>query len=436
MNQEKTPKQQIVEKIRDSQNILLLSHIKPDGDAISSILALHHALKKLGKNTTLAAPGKKSSLHQFLPDYDLVKDNIESSKEFIISLNTDHTKAPHKVKYQTEDDKIHLIITPSQGTFSAGDVSLQEGGHNFDLIITTDTPRFQRLDDIYQDNIELFTNTPIINIDHHTDNENFGLINYVNDKSSSSCEIIISIIESLSAEKPLLDKDIATCILTGILSDTASFQNPNTTSKSLTVAAQMIAAGADHQTIIRNLFKTQSLAQLKTWGKILTKLQTKPSLKIAWATLSLAELQEIGATPDDAGGVLDALVKNLPDIDIVLLLTQHTDHIKGSMRSHPPVNINPIATELGGGGHPQASGFEMYEITLNEAEQRALQTVEKHVAHNHTSNNPADSTAATPATSANPNPNNQPTDSPPNNLPPDTNSNQPKSPDTPTSLNL
>lgn len=387
MNQEKTPKQLIVDKIRGSQNVLILSHVNPDGDAISSILALHHTLNKLGKNTTLAAPGKKNELHQFLPGYELVKDNIDSTKEFIISLNTDSTKAPHKVKYQTENDKIHLIITPSEGNFSASDVSLQEGGHKFDLIITTDTPRFQRLDNIYQENTELFSDTPIINIDHHTDNENFGEINFVDDRSSSSCEIIISIIESLSTDQPLLDKDIATCILTGILSDTASFQNPNTTSKSLTVAAQMIAAGADHQLIIKNLFKTQSLAQLKTWGKILTKLQTKPSLKLAWATISIAELQEIGATPENVGGVLDALVKNLPDIDIVLLLTQHTDHIKGSLRSHAPTNINPIATELGGGGHAQASGFEMYETTLAEAEQRVLQTIEKNVAHSSSNQN-------------------------------------------------
>jgi phosphoesterase RecJ-like protein len=243
------------------------------------------------------------------------------------------------------------------------------------------------------DNTELFHNTPIINIDHHTDNENFGQINYVNDKSSSTGEIIISIIESLSVDKPLLDRDIATCILTGILSDTASFQNPNTTSKSLTVAAQMIGAGADHQLIIRNLFKTQALSQLKAWGKILTKLQTKPSQKLAWATISLAELQEINATTEDVGGVLDALVKNLPDIDVVMLLTQHTDHIKGSLRSHAPININPIATELGGGGHPQASGFEMYEITLIEAEQKVLNTIEKHLSPSlHTPVTPPSST--------------------------------------------
>jgi len=393
MNQEKTPKQLIVEKIKASQNILLLAHINPDGDAISSILALHHTLKKMGKNTTLAAPGKKNPLHRFLPDFDLVTDHIDATKEFIISLNTTGTKAPHKVKYQTEDDKIHLIITPAHGNFNIDDVSLQEGGHNFDLIITLDTPRFGRLDKIYLDNSELFTQTPIINIDHHTDNENFGEINYVNDKSSSTCEILIAIIESLSTEAPLLDQTIATCILAGILSDTASFQNPNTTSKSLTVAAQMIAAGADHQSIIKNLFKTQSLAQLRAWGKILTKLQTRPSLKLAWATISQAELTEMNATAEDVGGVLDSLVKNLPDTDVVFMLTQHPDHIKGSLRSHSPVNINPIATELGGGGHQQASGFELYETTLNEAEQRVLDVITKHLSpatHQPSSVNPSD----------------------------------------------
>lgn len=382
----KTPKQLLVEKIKSSQNILLVSHVTPDGDALGSSLALFLTLKKLGKNVSVVMAGEKSARFSYLPNFSEVKNEIIGTREFVITLNTSNTQAPHKVKYQTETNKIHLIITPSDGNFKSEDISIKEGKHQYDLIIITDTPNLERLDSIYDGNTEIFYETPIINIDHHGDNESFGEINLLDSSSSSVAEMLVSIIESLSATQPLLDSDIATCILTGILSDTSSFQNNNTTPKSLTVAAQMIAAGANHQAIIKNIFKSQPISQLKVWGKILTKLQIKPSLKLAWASLSLAELQESGASSEETGGVIDALIRNLPDINIFMLLIQTPDQIKGSLRSNLPININPIATELGGGGHSQASGFRLYDMTLVEAEQLVLQTIEKHLSPSNTTN--------------------------------------------------
>jgi len=373
------PKQQIVEKIKTSQNIIIACHNNPDGDALGSGLALYHSLLKIGKKCTLAAAGKKSKNLDYLPGIDNLTNQISNPKEFVITLNTGHTQAPHKVKYKTEDQKIHLIITPEQGFFSAEDISFSEGKGIYDLIITLDTPNLEYLGDIYHQNHDMFFETPIVNIDHHPDNDSYGEINYVNSDSSSVAEILVSIIELLSENQNIIDNNIATCLLTGILSDTGSFQNNNTTAKSLTVGAQMIAAGADHQAIIKNLFKTQTLSELKSWGKILTNLQIRPSLKLAWSKISNAELKEIGANPEETGGVIDALIKNLPDIDIFVLLTQTDELIKGSLRSRPNIDINPIATELGGGGHPQASGFRLYEMTLLEGEEKVLSTIEKHL---------------------------------------------------------
>jgi len=380
--EKKSTKQQIVERLKNSQNILIVSHVNPDGDSLGSSLGLWQTLKKLGKNVSAAASGHRNPHHNYLPQLDQIKPEISGNREFVITLNTTNTTGPHKVKYKTEDQKIHLIITPDQGQFSPQDLSVTEGQPKFDLIVTLDTPNLEYLDKIYEQNSDIFHQIPIINIDHHPDNQNYGEINYIDTNSSSTCEIIISIIEALSAEQNLMDADIATCILTGILSDTASFQNNNTTPKSLTVSAQMIAAGANHPAIIKNLFKTQPLSQLKIWGKILTKLQIKPSLKLAWSTVSLADLQETGSSYDETSGIIDALIKNLPDINVFMLLVQTDELIKGSLRSNPPININPIAVELGGGGHPLASGFRIYNQTLDEAESFALATIEKHLSSN------------------------------------------------------
>ena len=382
-------KQQIVEKIQSANNILIVCHNNPDGDALGSSLALKHSLEKIGKKVTIAASGKSDQNTSFLPGFNELQNKINSTKEFVITLDTSNTSAPHKVKYKTEDSKIHLIITPETGQFSDSDISFTNAGPNYDLIISLDTPNLEYLGDIYHDNQELFHEIPIVNIDHHGDNENYGELNFVNSESSSVAEIIVSIIETLSPNQNLIDKDISTCILTGILSDTGSFQNNNTTSKALTVAAQMIAAGANHQLIIKNLFKTQSISELKCWGKILTNLQIKPSLKLAWSKISLADLQEINAKPEQTHGVIDALIKNLPDINVFMLLTQTAEHIKGSLRSLPSVNINPIAVELGGGGHNQASGFKIYNMTLADTENYVLQIIDKHLSTNQNISSPS-----------------------------------------------
>lgn len=404
--EKKTTKQQIVEKIKNSQNILIVSHVNPDGDSLGSSLSLLQSLAKMGKNVSAAASGHRNPHHSYLPQIEQIKEQISGSREFIITLNTSNTSGPHKVKYKTDDNKIHLIITPNQGQFSSQDLFVEEGKHQFDLIIALDTPNLEYLDKIYEQNADLFHQTSIVNIDHHPDNQNYGEINFIDPKSSSTCEIVISIIEALSTEQSLLDANIATCILTGILSDTASFQNNNTSPKSLTVSAQMIASGADHQTIIKNLFKTQPLSQLKIWGKILTKLQIKPSLKLAWSTVSLADLTETGSSFDETSGIIDALIKNLPDINVFAILVQTDELIKGSLRSNPPLNINPIAVELGGGGHPLASGFRIYDKTLIEAEDLVLKTIEKHLSQptNSSINNKPIEETITPETQFNPTP--------------------------------
>jgi phosphoesterase RecJ-like protein len=179
--------------------------------------------------------------------------------------------------------------------------------------------------------------------------------------------------ESLAREKPLLDEDIATALLTGIITDTGSFQNANTTPKSLTVAAQLVAAGARQQEIIRNIFKTKPLSTLKLWGKVLESVQEDLEHRFIWAKVKHDDFTETGATETETSGVIDELLKSAPNVDFALLLSERQEGLHGSLRAIAQgVDVSAIAKIFGGGGHEAAAAFQLPTSTLALHEQEIL----------------------------------------------------------------
>lgn len=374
---ELTSKQQTTERIRTSQKILLLTHVGPDGDALGSLLALYMVLKDLGKEVTAVVSDPVSASLKFLPKVEELVKDFSSIRDFVITVDTSKVKVD-KLGYKQvpQENKLNIVITPLGGTFSEGDISCSHGSNKFDLIIVLDSPDLDRLGPLLENQNTLFYETPVINIDHHAGNDFFGKINWVDLTATSTAEILVSLIESLSREKSLLTEDVATALLTGIITDTGSFQNVNTTPKSLTVAAQLVAAGGRQQEIIRHVFKTKPLSTLKLWGRILASVQSEPSLRFVWSKISRDDFEELGAEEAETTGIIDELLKSAPDIDFALLLTERQDGVHGSLRSAAPgVDVSAIARLFGGGGHEAASAFQMYGETLAQKETEILEKI-------------------------------------------------------------
>lgn len=363
---ELTVKQQTTELIRTAQKVLLLSHTNPDGDALGSLIALYLILKKLGKEPTVAISDPIPDTFQFLPSKDALDFNFSGGKDFIISVNTSRTKV-EKLSYKNfpEEEKLNIVITPASGSFKSDDVSFGYGQYKYDLIIVLDSPDLDRIGPLYDKLTDLFYETPVVNIDHHPGNDYFGKVNWVDLTATSTSEILVALIESLAREKPLLDTEVATALLTGIIVDTGSFQNANTTPKSFTVAAQLVAAGARQQEIIKWVFKTKTLATLKLWGKVLENVQEEKSARFVWSKITQADFVFTGAPDTAASGVIDELLKTAPGIEFALLLSERSDGLHGSFRSASSgVNVAQMAKLFGGGGHEAAAAFHMPSETL------------------------------------------------------------------------
>ncbi len=366
---ELNPKQQVVELVKSSKRVLILTHMNPDGDALGSLLALSLALRKMGKEVSAVCPDGAPRVFKFLPELEQIKNQFDGTKDFVITVDSTQTKVD-KLGYKNipEENKLNIVVTPKSGTFSPEDVTFSYGSFKYDLIFVLDAPDLERLGHLYESEAELFYETPIINIDHHPGNDHFGKVNWVELTSTSTAEILVSVIESLGRETNLMDADIATCLLTGIITDTGSFQNNNTTPKSFTVAAQLIAAGARQQDIIKHIYKTRPLSTLKIWGKILSNIHEETNERFIWSSITSQELLSFGANEDETSGVIDELLKTVPDTDFALLLSERANGVHGSLRGiSKGVDVSQIAQIFSGGGHGLAAAFNVANTSLAES---------------------------------------------------------------------
>lgn len=281
MQTELTPKQQASELIKQAHNIIIVTGREPNNDQLSAAIAMQRALNKLQKQASVVitdALPKSSALY----DTQFISQDVQGVRDFIISLDM-HAVVVDKLKYNVEGEKLDITITPLNGNFSAQDVSFEQGPYKFDLVITLGVPQITKLDKIVEQNPTIFDGLHLINIDYHRINEQFGSVNYIDENASSVCEMLVSLFESL--EQGMIDESIATALYTGITSATHNFTTPSTSAKSMTVAAQMLAAGAKQQEIVKVMnAKTQNEQSAKQDKEVKVPDMTAPtSMKEAMA---------------------------------------------------------------------------------------------------------------------------------------------------------
>jgi len=368
---------QALKLIREAKNILIAPS-SPDGDSIGSALALMLVLRRLGKQISVVSTNEVPDYLQFLPFTDEIEPELASGKDFIISLSTENADVDH-LKYEVQPGRINIIVTPKNGQFGGHDISFNNPSANFDLIISVDTGDLVQLGALYSENKSLFENTPMLNIDHHASNGHFGDYNWLDFSVAATTQMLTPLIFQLDAESDemLVDEDVATLLLVGIVTDTGSFQHSNTSPEAFEVAADLLEKGARQQEIIKNIFKTKSLETLKLWGRVLSKISYLPESKLVYSTVTLEDIADTGATMDDTGGIIDELMSNAPDAEVVMLLKEkEPGFIGGSLRAPGKLaDVSEIAGMIGGGGHKKAAGFRIRDKSFEEAKIIAIDAI-------------------------------------------------------------
>lgn len=196
---------------------------------------------------------------------------------------------------------------------------------------------------------------PTINIDHHPSNPGYGTLNLVVPSAASTCEIVVSLADAL--QWPITN-DIATCLLTGVYTDTGGLLHSNTSAEVYRTVARLLRAGARQQMIVTAVFRTASLSSLKLWGRVLEKI-TVTDEGGAVSAVTEGDFRATGASYSDLGGAID-YVNAVPGMKFSMVLSERDGKVKGSIRTlREDVDVAAMAGKLDGGGHKKAAGFAM-----------------------------------------------------------------------------
>lgn len=353
--------QAATDAIIKAERLLIIPHANVDPDGLSSALACYSLFRAIGKDCTVVCPDTLPESLKFLPNFEHLSTDISSEQEFVITLDCSSGVEIDKLRYTVEENKVNIIVVPKKGRIQAKHLTTLDMGSGYDLIVVVDSAELSLLGSAYTENIDLFQSTPILNVDHHISNTRFGQLQLIDPTCASATEVLFAWFSSHPKWKDLITPDIATLLLTGLITDTRSFQNPNTTPRSLEVAANLLDLGARQQEIIQHIYKTKPLSTLKIWGRALNQIQFDPESKIVWSSISRDDLTEMSASSKESAGILDELISTIPDADVHALFTEIEEGgFKVSLRSSAAIDVNKAAGRLfGGGGHARAAGFKI-----------------------------------------------------------------------------
>lgn len=298
--------EKIISLIVKYDQFLLIIHESPDGDTVATSLGLQIALQKLGKSVVTVCRDEVPKPFAFLPMADGVK------KDFLVG--------------------------------------------DFDVIIVLDCGDLRRTG--FPDRLKDFAKHKkrLINIDHHPKNDlhKVANINLFDERAAAVSEIVFDLVRHL--EIPL-DKDIATCFLTSLYTDTGGFKHSNTTPKSLEYASIWLAHGARLKTITKNVSMNRSISSLKLWGMALSRIR-KGKSGLALSVVTREDIEAANASDEDLSGVVN-MINTIPGSKAAILLSETADgKIKASLRTESDrIDVSKIAAFFGGGGHRKAAGF-------------------------------------------------------------------------------
>ena len=303
---------QILRRLTDSRNVFLTTHSNPDGDAIGSLLAMGRALEKCGKNVVMFTISPIPAVYRFLPSSDRIRHQLPN-------------------------------------------------GTGFDTAVVLDCGDVQRIGISLK---KLNGISAVLNIDHHVTNTAFGDVQLINPEACSTAEIVYGLIKGLAVS---IDKDMATAIYTGILTDTGSFRFSNTNQAAFAICQEMAERGVDPYRVAQHVYGTYSLGRIKLLNLALDSIEISLNGKLSIMTVTQNMLNQTGTQPEDADGLIH-YARRIEDVKVAALIQELKNGKEGakagsenrfhvSLRSDGTVNVASIAAAYGGGGHHSAAGF-------------------------------------------------------------------------------
>ncbi len=303
----------ILEEINKAESIVILTHENPDGDAIGTGLALYNALKQIGKNPDIIIP-EYPRIFEFLPGTDEIKKESDIKKyDLAISVDCATIKMLNGFSNYFEDAKVK------------------------------------------------------VSIDHHSTNTMFGDYNYISPDAPACAQILLVVLEYFKIE---ITKDIGTCILAGIITDTGGFKYSGVTSETFKFVAELLEKGINVSKIYRRVLQTKTKANFELNRIATNRLEFFEDGKVAFTYITKEDEEKVNSESGDHEGIVET-GRDIEGVEVSIFIRQTEKGCKVSMRSNEYVNVSDVCLLLGGGGHVHAAGATM-QCTIEQAKEKIL----------------------------------------------------------------
>ena len=318
---------EVLARLRGARRVMTVCHRDPEADALGSALALALALEARGARATPVCSDPVPPMYDFMPEIGRFR------------------RAP--------------------------DPDL-----DYDLIVVGDCGDLARVGAVLTDHAALFARVPIVDIDHHRSNTGFGVVDWIDPDAAATCEMETLLVPALGVALTAHDGAIAANLMAGVVIDTANFQHPNTTPRTLRVAAELRAAGAPLYEIARRLYRTKPNAQLHLFGLVLARLETGLDGRLVWSTLQPNDFAESGAAQSASEGLIDLLAQSESG-EVSILFKDQGEQTRFSVRTKDGgVDATVLTGTFGGGGHARAAGATV-SLPIGEARPLVLSEAER-----------------------------------------------------------
>ncbi len=303
----------ILEEINKAESIVILTHENPDGDAIGTGLALYNALKQIGKNPDI-----------IIPEYPRIFEFLPGTAE---------------IKKESDIKKYDLAISVDCAT-----IKMLNGFANY------------------------FEDAKVkVSIDHHSTNTMFGDFNYISPDAPACAQILLVVLEYFKVE---ITKDIGTCILTGIITDTGGFKYSGVTAETFKFVAELLEKGINVSKIYRRVLQTKTKANFELNRIATNRLEFFEDGKVAFTYITKEDEEKVNSESGDHEGIVEN-GRDIEGVEVSIFIRQTEKGCKVSMRSNEYVNVSDVCLLLGGGGHVHAAGATL-QCTIEQAKEKIL----------------------------------------------------------------
>lgn len=370
------PHEQFLAMLKRTERPVILLPEVAHADDFSAAFGLHALLTKLGKTPEIAtsgggAPknlsflGAKIPIHGDLPNITSLTINVD-----VASAKVD------ELSYAVDGNTLRIHLTPKSGTWSQEDVRVVTTSYRYDLIITIGAADLISLGELGGTYADFIFNTPVINIDHNPANEHFGQLNMVDMAAVANGEVCFELMSRV--DESLIDEQIATCFLTGMIAKTKSFKTHNVTPRTLKVAGSLINIGARRDEIVEKLYRTRSVETLRLWGRALARLKVDAEHHIVWTLLTRQDFVNAGSDETALEDIVEELLATSPEAQVVAIFYEHHDgYVAATLHAERPHDALQLGSPFKASGTREAVRLTLNNHEIVEAEKEVITHLQK-----------------------------------------------------------